>query len=300
MLANVFTKENIKKFILDAVFILIGCAAGAFSIIGILIPNGLSIGGIAGICRLLQELTGINYSILYYTFSFLILIACALLLGLREARKLVMMTVLFPAILMLFERLNITLLQEKDIILAAIYCGIFSGACSGLVFSRGYSIGGTDTVAKIIKVRWLPQVGISKIILVIDGLIIVVSGLYFGRNIALYALITQIILSKTIDYVMYGFDAKIVQVEIITNQHDEVVEYILNEIRRGVTNVEVVGAYTKYKRVKIITLCSRRESMLIKQFVSKIDKDAFVTVTKVESVWGTGVGFSRLTDDDII
>ena len=163
----------------------------------------------------------------------MILIACALLLGLREARKLVMMTVLFPAILMLFERLNITLLQEKDIILAAIYCGIFSGMCSGLIFSRGYSIGGTDTVAKIIKIRWLPQVGISKIILVIDGLIIVVSGLYFGRNIALYALITQIILSKTIDYVMYGFDAKIVQLEIITNNHDEVVEYILNEIRRG-------------------------------------------------------------------
>ena len=70
VLTGFLTKDKIKKFILDAIFILIGCAAGAFSIIAILIPNGLSIGGIAGICRLLQELTGINYSILYYTFSF--------------------------------------------------------------------------------------------------------------------------------------------------------------------------------------------------------------------------------------
>ena len=62
----------------------------------------------------------------------------------------------------------------------------------------------------------------------------------------------------------------------------------------------IIGAYTKYRRVKIITLCSRRESMLIKRYVGNIDKDAFVTVTKVESVWGTGVGFSGLTDEDII
>ena len=34
--------------------------------------------------------------------------------------------------------------------------------------------------------------------------------------------------------------------------------------------------------------------MLIKQYVARVDKRAFVTVIRVESVWGTGVGFQEL------
>lgn len=278
------------------VFIVMGCALSAFSTIGILIPNGLSSGGITGICRILQGPTGIDFSILYYGFNLLILIICAITLGIGEARKIVLLSVVFPAFLFLFENLNITLLEEKDVILAAIYCGVFTGVGIGLLFTRGFSLGGTDTVAKIIKSKLFPHVGISKILLLIDAVIILASGIFFGRNIALYALITQIIFSKVVEYVMYGFETKVVQVEIITDRHEEVANFILHEIQRGVSNVKVIGEYTKTPRKKIITLCSPRESMLIRQYVAKEDKDAFVTVIRVETVWGLGEGFSKLED----
>ena len=290
------TKEKIKEWGIDWIFIIVGCALGAFSSICILIPNGLSSGGITGICRILQGPTGIDFSVLYYAFAFLILVICGLLLGIGEAKKILLLTVLYPAFLFLFERLNINLLEEKDVILAAIYCGVFGGVCTGLIFTRGYSFGGTDTIAKIIKKKLLPQVGISKILLVIDATIIIGSGIFFGRNIALYALVTQIIFSRVVDYVMYGFDSKVVQLEIITDKHDEVADYILHEIKRGVSNVNIIGAYTKAPRNKIITLCSPRESMLIRQFVAREDKNAFVTVIRVETVWGSGVGFNVLDD----
>lgn len=297
-LNNVINREKIKRLGIDIVFIILGCTLGAFSTIGILIPNGLSTGGITGICRILQDQIGIDFSLLYYGFAFIILIICAILLGLSEARKILMMTILYPAFLMLFEQIDLTLLQEKDIILAVIYCGVFSGVCSGLIFTRGYSFGGTDTIAKIIKKKWLPDVGISKILLVVDGAIIIASGVFFGRNIALYALVTQIIFSRVVEYVMYGFDSKVVQLEIITDKHDEVAYYILNEIGRGVSNIEIIGEYTQKAHDKIITLCSPRESMLIKKFVASIDKKAFVTVIRVETVWGAGTGFNELTAKD--
>jgi uncharacterized membrane-anchored protein YitT (DUF2179 family) len=291
------TKEKIKEWGIDWIFIIAGCAMGAFSSICILIPNGLSSGGITGICRILQGPTGIDFSILYYGFAFLILVICGILLGIGEAKKILLMSVLYPAFLFLFEQFNINLLEEKDVILAAIYCGVFGGICTGLIFTRGYSFGGTDTIAKIIKKKWLPQVGISKILLVIDAAIIIASGVFFGRNIALYALVTQIIFSRVVDYVMYGFDSKVVQLEIITNKHDEVADYILHEIKRGVSNVKIIGEYTQLPREKIITLCSPRESMLIKQFVAREDKNAFVTVIRVETVWGLGEGFNDLMDE---
>lgn len=291
-------KGKFKKFGIDIVFLIAGCALGAFSTIGILIPNGLTTGGVTGAVRILQNFINIDFSILYYAGSFIILSVCALLLGVKEARKILLLSLMYPAFLFLFERFPITLLEQKDIILAAIYCGVFSGICSGLVFTRGYSFGGSDTVAKIIQKKLLPHIGLSKILLVIDAIVIISSGILFGRNIALYALVTQVIFSKTVDYVMYGFETKAVQVEIITNKHQEVVDYILHEVSRGVSNLTIKGGYTQTSRQKLVTICSPRESMLIKQFVAKVDRDAFVTVIHVDSVWGNGEGFRDILKEE--
>lgn len=290
-------KEGIKKLGIDLLFIIAGCSISAISTIGILIPNGLTSGGITGMVRIIQGFVNVNFSVLYYGFAITILIVCAVLLGLREARKIVLLTIIYPSILFLFEHLNFSLLEEKDLFLAAIYCGVLGGICSGLVFTRGYSFGGTDTIAKIIQKKLMPHVGLSQILMVIDACVIIGSGFLFGRNIALYALVTQVIFSKTVDFVMYGFETKAVQLEIITSKHDEVTAYIMSQINRGVTNVKVTGEYTKTTKDKIVTICSPRESVLIKKFVAKTDRDAFVTVIHVDTVWGRGEGFSDILKD---
>ncbi|MDD4761339.1 MAG: YitT family protein [Bacteroidaceae bacterium] len=290
-------KSDLKRFGIDLLFIVAGCSVSAVCIMGILIPNGLTSGGVTGIVRVIQEVFDVGFSIVYYAFALVILIFCAILLGLREARKIVMMSVIYPAVLFIFEHTEFSLLEEKDLFLAAIYCGVLFGISQGLIFTRGFSFGGTDTVAKIIQKKLLPHISISKILLVIDACIIIGSGFMFGRNIALYALITQVIFSKTVDIVMFGFESKLVQLEIITSKHDEVVEYILNDIKRGVTNLKVSGAYTKTAREKIVTICSPRDSMMIKKFVSKADKDAFVTVIQVGTVWGKGEGFADILEE---
>ncbi|MDD2189367.1 MAG: YitT family protein [Eubacteriales bacterium] len=294
MKSSKITKADLKKFAIDMLFILAGCSISAVSTIGILIPNGLTSGGITGIVRMIQGFFDVSFSLVYYAFAMLILIVCAILLGLREARKILLMSILYPAILFIFEHINFSLLEEKDLFLAAIYCGVLGGICTGLVFVRGYSSGGTDTIAKMIQQKLMPHISLSQILLVIDASIIIGSGFLFGRNIALYALVTQVIFSKTVDYVMYGFDTKAVQLEIITSKHDDVSNYILNDLRRGVTNVTVTGAYTKIARQKIVTICSPREGILIKKFVAKTDKNAFVTVIHVDNVWGNGEGFGDI------
>lgn len=287
-------KSDLKKLGVDLIYIIAGCSISAFSTIGVLIPNGLTSGGITGMVRIVQSFLPIDFSVIYYAFAIAILVVCALLLGFREARKILLLTITYPSILFLFENFQFSLLEEKDLFLAAIYCGVLGGICSGLVFSRGYSFGGTDTIAKIIQRKLMPHIGLSQILLVIDACVIIGSGFLFGRNIALYALVTQVIFSKTVDFVMYGFETKSVQLEIITSKHDEVANYILKDIARGVTNIAVTGEYTKTERQKIVTICSPRESALIKKFVAKRDKNAFVTVIHVDNVWGNGEGFNDI------
>lgn len=288
------TRSRIKKFGVDMIYVVPGTFLMAFSSIGVLVPNGLSSGGISGIVRIIQQYIDVNFAVLYYVGAMIVLLVCFILLGAREAKKILLMSVLYPSVMVLLEQFDITLLQQKDLILSSITYGVVMGIGCGLVFYRGYSSGGTDTIAKILKTKLLPHVGLSQILMVIDGGIIIASGFVYGTNIALYALISEVVFAKAADMVMYGFDTKIVQVEIISAYHDEIVQYILNEIGRGVSNVTITGEYTKQKRSKIITLCSPRESMLIKQFVAQADRGALISVLRVDTVWGTGIGFEPL------
>ena len=288
---------HVKRTIADMIFLILGCAIGAFSTTAVMIPNGLTCGGLTGIVRIVQNYISIDFSVLYYALAIVIWIVVILTLGFREGKKLLLVTLLYPAVLFVFEKLDFQLLEEKDLLLAAIFCGIFAGACNGFVFWRGYSFCGTESIAKIVKKKWMPQVDISRILLVLDCGIIVISAFIFGRNIALYALVTQIIASKVVDFIMYGFETKIVQMQIITAKGKEVADYVMHEIRRGVSSYDIVGEYTGKHRKQLIILCSPRESMVIKKFLLETDPQAFVTILQVNTVWGEGKGFTDMGED---
>lgn len=290
-------KDKIRKIIIDFIFIMVGSSIMAFSITGIMIPNGLGAGGITGIARLLQNSIPINYSIIFYFFALAVLVICWISLGWKQARKIILMAILYPIILIIFEHFNFYLLERKDMFLAAIYFGVFNGIGMGLIFKRGYSVGGTDTISKIIHKKALPFISMSQIIMVIDGIIIIFSGIVYGRNIAMYALVAQIVYIKAIDTIMFGFGNQKVKMEIISDDYDEIEQYIINQIVRGVSKIEITGSFTNQKKIMLTSICSPRESILIKTFVSKLDSNAFISVIPINSVWGQGVGFDSLTEE---
>ena len=234
---------------------------------------------------------------MYYAGAFVILIVVIATIGFKEAKKVLVVTIMYPAILFVLELFDFKLLEEKDVILAAIFCGVFSGVCNGIVFWRGYAFCGTESIAKIIKKKFMPQVDISKILLALDACIIIISAFIYGRNIALYALVTQFIASKMVDFIMYGFETKIVQVDIITSKAEETVEFVMKSLDRGVSSRKTVGEFTGKEKKELVVLCSPRESMLLKKFLAQTDPAAFVTVLHVDTVWGSGKGFTSIDKD---
>jgi len=290
-------KKNVCRLLTDTAVLICACSAGAFSTTAVMLPNGLTSGGLTGIVRILQSFIPLDFSVMYYALAVLIWFVVVAFLGMGEGKKVLAVTLLYPAVLLVFEQFDFQLLEEKDVILAAIFCGVFAGVCNGLVFWRGYSFCGTESVAKLIRKKLLPHVGISKILLALDSVIIVISGFVFGRNIALYALVTQFIASKMVDFIIYGFETKIVQMQIITEKTDEVAGCIMHQIHRGVSSCDIVGEYTGQHRKQLIVLCSPRESMVIKKFLMDVDPSAFVTIVQVNTVWGEGRGFTGIYDE---
>lgn len=289
--------KDSKKIMWDVVYVLAGMMILAFAITAILEPNQLITGGITGISIILGTWMGIDYTIFYYVLSLGTLLATFLLLGKREAKKIVILSVTFPLVLMIFNQINFNL-TENDMFLASVYYGVVGGLGAGLILKRGYSSGGSDSIGKIIHKRLYPFISISLIITTIDILIVITSMLVYDIKVALYALITQFVFLKSVEVVLFGLGTQLMKLEIISNSQNEIEEYIMHEIKRGISKYMILGGYTNQERVKIVTICSPRESMLIKQFIAKMDEDAFVDILPVSSVWGKGLGFSGLTDDD--
>lgn len=291
-------KNDIKKFSVDFFILLVGCACGSFSTVAVLIPNGLTTGGLTGMVRILQNFVPLDFSVIYYMLSIVIVIILLLALGIKEARKTLLLSVMYPTVLMIFEKFNFQLLEEKDILLAAVFCGVFSGISSGIIIWRGYSTSGTDAIAKIIRKKFMPEMSQGKIMVAIDACIIIISAFIFGRNIALYALITQAVISRTIDVVMFGFESKVVQIEIITKEKaEQILSYIMDDMQRGATTEKVIGEYTRERYTKIRVYCSPRESVVLKRELAVIDPTSFVSLIKVENVWAHGKGFKNINED---
>lgn len=284
---------DLKNKVLDFIFVAIGCILVAFSITSILKPNGLISGGITGISIIMEEMIKISYSYIYYSLSILVLITAYFTLGKGEAVKIATLSITFPMILIAFEKMNFAFI-ENDRILASIYFGIICGIGTALILKRGFSQGGSDTVAKILHNKVFPFISLSEILLCIDGVIIISSALIYDKEIALYAIISQLIFMKVADVVLYGFSSKKVKIEIISENHEAISNYILRDIKRGISTYEIKGGYMNLVRLKIVTICSPRESMLIKMFIANEDPNAFVNVLPVTSVWGKGLGFESL------
>lgn len=287
-----------KKMVLDLIFLMTGCALLAFGIASILKPNQLVTGGVTGISVILDKVLNIKYTYLYYAFSIIILICSRILLGKREALKILLLSLLFPSILMIFEGLNFDFI-ENDMILASIYYGIFAGTGCGLILKRGFSMGGTDTIAKIIHRKVFPFMSLSQILLGIDLIIIAMSAFIYDRRVALYAILTQVVFMKAVDTILFGFGSKKVKIEIISDENEMIKDYIMNTIKRGISAYDIKGGYTNVSKQKIISVCSPREAMLIKRFIADTDPNAFVDVLPVISVWGKGVGFDSLVEEEL-
>ncbi|MBB6216281.1 uncharacterized membrane-anchored protein YitT (DUF2179 family) [Anaerosolibacter carboniphilus] len=288
--------NDFQKLVFDFFYLGLGCALLAFAITSILQPNGLITGGITGISIISGKLIGIKYTYLYYVLSVIVLTSAWILMGKREAGKIILLSIFFPMMLIFFDTMKFDFI-ENDMFLASIYYGIIGGAGCGLILKRGYSMGGTDTIAKILHHRVFPFISISQLLLGIDVVIIMISAFVYDRKVALYAILTQIVMMKAIDLVLFGFGSKNVKIEIISNRNDEVADYIMNTIGRGISTYEITGGYTNNTRQKIISICSPREVMLIKMYIAKVDPDAFVNVLPVISVWGKGIGFESLLEE---
>lgn len=171
--------------------------------------------------------------------------------------------------------------------LASIFGGVTLGVGLGLVFSQGATTGGTDLMARLLKLKigWLPM---GRLLLLIDLTVIVAVALAF-RSLAsgLYGLIGLYISSLVVDKMLYGLDrAKVAY--IISARPEEVIAGIVEQLQRGVTLLEGKGGWSGQEKEVLLCAFKQRQIVELKALVKGIDPDAFLIVCDAYEVLGDG------------
>ena len=182
-----------------------------------------------------------------------------------------------------------------DTMLAAIFGGALLGAGIGLVFSKGATTGGTDLIARLLKLKfaWLPM---GTLVLIPDFIVIVLAALAFGKvESALYGLVSLFITTKVMDMVLYGLDSSKVAY-IISDSCREITDAVI-AMDRGATILHGEGAYSGDEKKVLMVAFKQKEIVPLKEKVNEIDPHAFLIVCDAHDVLGEG--FRTYSKDDI-
>ena len=277
-------KTDIKKTVIEYLYILVGSFILAFAITYFLNPIKISTGGVAGIGTVLNHMAKVPLSVTTLAIN-----AILFVFGYKTLRSgAVMKTV--AGILFLSAALAITPIfgeYDKDILICSIFGGILVGLGVGLVVYKDGSTGGSDFAALIFH-KLIPHVSVATFILIIDSAVIIASGLVFrDYTIMFYSVLSLYISSKVTDWVLVNGDhAK--SVFIISKKHDEIAKEIMSDMVRGVTGIYSQGCYTKEDNTMLMCVVRNKELPRLLQKVKEIDKDSFTIISDVMEVQGEG------------
>lgn len=177
--------------------------------------------------------------------------------------------------------------QSMDPMLATIFGGLLIGLSLGVVLLQGATTGGTDLLARLLKLKisWLPM---GKLLMAVDLVVIAAVALTFQNfSSALYGVVSLYIASVSMDMVLYGMDqAKVAY--IISSYPKEVSQAILGELDRGVTVLHGMGAWSGEEKKVLLCAFKQRQIVPLKRIIRSIDPEAFLIVCNAHEVLGDG------------
>ncbi|KIO64825.1 hypothetical protein B4064_2707 [Caldibacillus thermoamylovorans] len=169
-----------------------------------------------------------------------------------------------------------------DPLLSAIFGGVLNAVGCGLVLRRGGSEGGFDILSRVIaKYR---NITVGKSNLIINTIIVILSGFIFNSEIALYTIISFYSSMKTYNIILNHVDR--ISLLIITDKGKEVNEAITKELHRGTTMWNASGGYTQKEKTVLYCVIMKGEMHQLKQIVKSADPKSFVSIISTQNVIG--------------
>ena len=274
-----------KNFYVDILVIIIGSFIASLGVNLFLSNAKLLSGGVTGIALILQYLWEVPSGITVFLLNIPLFFVSYKYLNKRFTIYTAIGMLSFSTALMITKPLS-TLVQVDDMLLYCIYGGVLIGIGSGLIFYRNGSIGGTDIITMVIRKKY-SNFDIGQVGFAFNLIIVTVSIFIFGLPRALYTLISMFITSTILDKVLNGFTSKKLLL-ILTEKEDDIINYVIKDMNRGITALMAEGGYTRDKKRLLYVAVTTSQMISLKTKILRVDPKAFITIIDVSEVKGKG------------
>lgn len=280
-----------KKFNwVNFIFLTLAGIVNAFGVVMFLTPVKLYDSGISGTSMLIAQVTPawLNLSLLL-----LILNIPIFLLGLKREGVVFTVSAIYTVAVYAVVAWIITdilpvdvsfvsPLAGSDLFLCAIFGGIISGCGSGMAVRFGGAMDGID----ILGVMFAKRIGLSlgSFTMIYNVILYIICGIVIGSWILpLYSIVTYAAASKTIDFLVEGFDRSKAAF-IITTKADEVCKELSKTFENGITMLGAKGYYSGAEQTMIYFVVNWMQIGKLKLLVHEIDPQAYITINEIADV----------------
>ena len=260
-----------------------------------MIPNGMSAGGMMGLCTIIQYATGglIQAQYSYFAINALLIVVAVMAMGIGFGFKTIWCIVMSSVALEIISKLNVlhaipgSFFYMEERLLIPVVAGVFESVGLGLVLRYGGSTGGTDIIALMVNKYW--PVSLSTVFLLSDVVICGLLLLLPEKNFSdmCYGLVEVVIFSLVIDIVVGGKRSSY-QLMVFSEKYGSIADHIINNMDRGVTVLKAQGWYTKSDKNVLLILINQRQLSELTRVIKEVDPRAFMSISPTSSVYGEG------------
>lgn len=266
----------------DLFLITVGSVLTSFSLVVMVVPNGLLSMGFTGICVVTHHFIPVlPISALFYVINIPFVIW-----ALKELNKRFLLYTFYAVTLQTALMEILTLLPvylSDDLMLVSIFSAAIGGIGSGLVIRRGGSGGGVDILGIIMKKHRGLSVG--TVSMIFNVFVVGISAFVFGLDIAMYTIIYIAVYSYLTDLSIAG-TGKNYTVMIVTRDPEKMKNVIFDRLHRGVTFLKGKSAFSGDQKDVIYCAVNRYELAVLKDMVYSIDPDVFMIIHETIEICG--------------
>lgn len=287
--------KSIKKTIVDYIVLTFAAFIFAVSWECFMIPNGMSAGGLMGLCTIVQYATGglIEAQFSYVVVNTVLIIIAVMAMGIGFGFKTIYCIALTTVMMEVVSNMGFIhcepggffFIQER--VLIPLIAGVLEALGVGLILKYGGSTGGTDILALMINKYW--PVSLSKTFLISD--LVICSLLLFlpDKNFSdmCYGLEMMVAFSLVIDVVVGGKRSSY-QLLIFSDRFTDIADEISTKVGRGVTVIRSMGWYSKADKNVLLVLINQKELPAVTRLIKEIDNKAFMSISPTNDVYGEG------------
>ena len=289
------TRKDLFRTIWEYITLTLACFIFTVAWECFMIPNGMSAGGMMGLCTIIQYATGgvipAQYS--YFAINAVLIIIAVLAMGIGFGFKTIWCIVMSSVAMQILSKAEVlhaipgSFFYMEERLLVPVVAGVFESVGLGLVLRYGGSTGGTDIIALMVNKYW--PVSLSTVFLLSDVVICALLLALPDKTFSdmCYGLVEVVIFSLVIDIVVGGKRSSC-QLLVFSQKYEQIADHIIQKMDRGVTVLKAQGWFTKADRNVLLILIGQSQLAELTRVIKELDPRAFMSISPTRNVYGEG------------